>query len=130
MNFDEKMATEMEEFNKSYKGELEEYSKIGNYENFKKIKNRLENLKKYDIRTIKNILVIKNDEVTVYFYFFSFNYTDHNVEIEKYLNYENYNLYASIDAQFINLNELNKMAFTMAQVKDIADEVIGGTDGN
>ena len=129
MNFDEKMATEMEEFNKSYKGELEEYSKIGNYENFEKIKNRLESLKNYDIRTIKNILVIKNDEVTVYFSFFSFNYTDHNVEIEKYLNYENYNLYASIDAQFINLNELNKMAFTMAQVKDIADEVIGGTDG-
>ena len=87
-------------------------------------------IKNYDIRTIKNILVIKNDEITVYFSFFSFNYTDHNVEIEKYLNYENYNLYASIDAQFINLNELNKMAFTMAQVKDIADEVIGGTDGN
>ena len=130
MNFDKKMATEMEEFNKSYKGELEEYSKIGNYENFKKIKNRLENLKNYDIRTIKNILVIKNDEITVYFSFFSFNYTDHNVEIEKYLNDENYNLYASIEAQFINLNELNKMAFTMAQVKDIADEVIGGTDGN
>ena len=130
MNFDEKMATEMEEFNRNYKGEIEEYSKIGNYENFEKIKNRLENLKNYDIRKIKNILVIKNDEITVYFSFFSFNYTDHNVEIEKYLNYENYNLYASIDAQFINLNELNKMAFTMAQVKDIADEVIGGTDGN
>ena len=61
MNFNEKMATEMEEFNKSYKGELEECSKIGNYENFEKIKNRLESLKNYDIRTIKNILVIKND---------------------------------------------------------------------
>lgn len=125
MNISEKIALDMEKFYKRYSEEIDEYKKIGNNENLEKIINKLRDLETYDISSDNNIIFIKKDDITVYFSFYDFEYTSHNIEIFKYYNGENYNLYVSIEAQFIDLAELREMSQMMTDVKTIADEVIG-----
>lgn len=125
MNISEKIALDMEKFYKRYSEEIDEYKKIGNDKNLEKIINRLRDLETYDISSDNNIIFIKKDDITVYFSFYDFEYTSHNIEISKYYNGENYNLYVSIEAQFIDLDELREMSQMMTDVKIIANEVIG-----
>lgn len=131
MNFDEKMAKEMEEFKGKYHKEISDYEKIRNEENYRKIIINLQGLGKFKIKEYPNkIIDIELGKVTIYFSFYSFNYWDCNIEIAQYLKGKKYNLYASIDTEFISLEELETMSKCITEVKNIIDEVIGGTDGN
>lgn len=125
MELSEKMALEMQKFNKRYAQEIEAYSGIATVKNLKEIVNRLNDLKAYEVSTIKDVVLVQKDNITVYFSFYSFNYTDKNVEITQYYNGENYNLYVSNDDGFITLDELREMSQMMTDVKAVADEVIG-----
>nr|DAT65349.1 MAG TPA: hypothetical protein [Caudoviricetes sp.] len=126
MNISEKIALDMEKFYKKYSEEIDEYKKIGNDKNLEKIINRLRDLKTYDISSDNNIIFIRKDNITVYFSFYDFEYTNHNIEIAQYHKGENYNLYVSNDDEFITLDELKEMSQMMTDVKIIADEIIGG----
>lgn len=130
MNISEKIALDMEKFYKRYSEEIDEYKKIGNDKNLEKLINRLRDLETYDISSDNNIIFVRKDDITVYFSFYDFEYTNHNIEISKYYNGENYNLYVSIDTQFIDLAELREMSQMMTDVKTIADEVIGVAAAN
>lgn len=126
MNFDEKMAKEMEEFNRKYGKEISDYKKIGNEENYRKVIINLQSLGKFKIKEYPNkIIGIELGKTTIYFSFYSFNYWDCNVEITQYLNGKKYNLYASTDTKFISLEELENMAECIKEIKNIIDEVIG-----
>ena len=126
MNFDEKMAKEMEDFKGKYHKEISDYEKIGNEENYRKIIINLQGLGKFKIKEYPNkIIGIELGKTTVYFSFYSFNYWDCNVEMDQYLNGKKYNLYASIDTEFINFEELENMAECIKEIKNIIDEVIG-----
>lgn len=125
MNISEKIALDMEKFYKKYSEEIDEYKKIGNNKNLEKIINRLRDLETYNISSDNNIIFIRKDNITVYFSFYDFEYTNHNIEIAQYHKGENYNLYVSNDDEFITLDELKGMSQMMTDVKTIADEVIG-----
>lgn len=126
MNFDEKMAKETEDFKGKYHKEISDYEKIGNEENYRKIIINLQGLGKFKIKEYPNkIIGIELGKTTVYFSFYSFNYWDCNVEMDQYLNGKKYNLYASIDTEFINFEELENMAECIKEIKNIIDEVIG-----
>ena len=125
MNISEKIALEMQEFNERYAQEIEAYSGIATVKNLKEIVNRLNDLKTYEVSTIKDVVLVQKDNITVYFSFYDFEYTNHNIEIAQYHKGENYNLYVSNDDEFITLDELKEMSQMMTDVKTIADEVIG-----
>lgn len=124
MNISEKIALDMEKFYKRYSEEIDEYQKIGNDKNLEKIINRLRDLETYDISSDNNIIFVRKDNIVVYFSFYDFEYTNHNIEIAQYHKGENYNLYVSNDDEFITLDELREMSQMMTDVKAIADEVI------
>ncbi|ATV34641.1 hypothetical protein [Fusobacterium pseudoperiodonticum] len=128
MNISEKIALDMEKFYKRYSEEIDEYKKIGNDENFEKLINKLRDLKTYDISSDNNLIFIRKNNITVYFSFYDFEYTNHNIEIAQYHKGENYNLYVSNDDEFITLDELKEMSQMMTDVKTIADEIIGVYD--
>ena len=128
MNISEKIALDMEKFYKRYSEEIDEYKKIGNNENFEKLINKLRDLKTYDISSDNNLIFIRKNNITVYFSFYDFEYTNHNIEIAQYHKGENYNLYVSNDDEFITLDELKEMSQMMTDVKTIADEIIGVYD--
>lgn len=125
MELSEKMALEMQEFNERYAQEIKAYSKLATIKNLKEIINRLNELEAYEVSTIKNVVLIQKDNITVYFSFYDFEYTNYNVEIAQYHKGENYNLYVSNDDGFITLAELKEMSQMMTKVKAVADEVIG-----
>lgn len=125
MNISEKIALEMQEFNERYAQEIEAYSGIATVKNLKEIVNRLNDLKAYEVSTIKDVVLVQKDNITVYFSFYDFEYTNHNIEIAQYHKGENYNLYVSNDDEYIRLDELRKMSQMMTDVKAVADEVIG-----
>nr|DAJ35234.1 MAG TPA: hypothetical protein [Caudoviricetes sp.] len=125
MNISEKIALEMQEFNERYAQEIKAYSEFATVKNLKEIINKLNDLETYEVSTIKDVVLVQKNNITVYFSFYDFEYTNHNIEISKYYNGENYNLYVSIDTQFIDLAELREMSQMMTDVKTIADEVIG-----
>lgn len=125
MNISEKIALDMEKFYKRYSEEIDEYKKIGNDKNLEKLINRLRDLETYDISSDNNLIFIRKDNIVVYFSFYDFEYTNHNIEIAQYHKGENYNLYVSNDDEFITLDELKEMSQMMTNVKVIADEVIG-----
>ena len=129
MNISEKIALDMEKFYKRYSEEIDEYQKIGNNKNLEKIIDKLRDLETYDISSDNNIIFIKKDNITVYFSFYDFEYTNHNIEIAQYHKGENYNLYVSNDDEFIKLDELKEMSQMMTEVKVVADEVIGVAGG-
>lgn len=124
MNISEKIALEMQEFNKRYAQEIEAYSGIATVKNLKEIVNRLNDLKAYEVSTIKDVVLVQKNNITVYFSFYDFEYTNHNIEIAQYHKGENYNLYVSNDDGFITLAELKEMSQMMTDVKAVADEVI------
>ncbi|WP_314320249.1 hypothetical protein [Fusobacterium pseudoperiodonticum] len=130
MELSEKMALEMQKFNKRYAQEIEAYSELATIKNLKEIVNRLNDLEVYEVSTIKDVVLVQKDNITVYFSFYSFNYTDKNVEITQYYNGENYNLYVSNDDGFITLDELREMSQMMTDVKNIADKVIEVAKGD
>lgn len=125
MNISEKIALEMQEFNERYAQEIKAYSGLATIKNLKEIINRLNDLEAYDVSTIKDVVLIQKDNITVYFSFYDFEYTNHNIEIAQYHKGENYNLYVSNDDSFITLDELKEMSQMMTNVKAVADEVIG-----
>lgn len=125
MNISEKIALDMEKFYKRYSEEIDEYKKIGNDKNLEKLINRLRDLETYNISSDNNIIFIRKDNIVVYFSFYDFEYTNHNIEIAQYHKGENYNLYVSNDDSFITLAELKEMSQMMTDVKAVADEVIG-----
>lgn len=125
MNISEKIALEMQEFNKRYAQEIEAYSGIATVKNLKEIVNRLNDLKAYEVSTIKDVVLVQKDNITVYFSFYDFEYTNHNIEIAQYHKGGSYNLYVSNDDGFITLAELKEMSQMMTDVKAVADEVIG-----
>ena len=125
MNISEKIALEMQEFNKRYAQEIEAYSGIATVKNLKEIINKLNDLETYEVSTIKDVVLVQKNNITVYFSFYDFEYTNHNIEIAQYHKGENYNLYVSNDDEFITLAELKEMSKMMTDVKTIADEVIG-----
>ena len=128
MNISEKIALEMQEFNERYAQEIKAYSEFATVKNLKEIVNRLNNLKAYEVSTIKDVVLVQKDNITVYFSFYDFEYTNHNIEIAQYHKGENYNLYVSNDDGFITLDELKEMSQIMTNVKAVADEVIGVTE--
>ena len=125
MELSEKMALEMQEFNERYAQEIKAYSEFATVKNLKEIVNRLNNLKAYEVSTIKDVVLVQKNNITVYFSFYDFEYTNHNIEIAQYHKGENYNLYVSNDDGFITLDELKEMSQMMTKVKAVADEVIG-----
>ena len=125
MNISEKIALEMQEFNERYAQEIKAYSEFATVKNLKEIVNRLNDLKAYEVSTIKDVVLVQKDNITVYFSFYDFEYTNHNIEIAQYHKGENYNLYVSNDDSFITLAELKEMSQMMTDVKAVADEVIG-----
>lgn len=125
MNISEKIALEMQEFNERYAQEIEAYSGIATVKNLKEIINKLNDLETYEVSTIKDVVLVQKNNITVYFSFYNFEYTNHNIEIAQYHKGENYNLYVSNDDEFITLDELKEMSKIMTDVKTIADEVIG-----
>ena len=125
MNISEKIALEMQEFNERYAQEIKAYSEFATVKNLKEIVNRLNDLKVYEVSTIKDVVLVQKDNITVYFSFYDFEYTNHNIEIAQYHKGENYNLYVSNDDEFITLDELKEMSQMMTNVKIIADEIIG-----
>lgn len=125
MELSEKMALEMQEFNERYAQEIKAYSEFATIKNLKEIVNRLNDLETYEVSTIKDVVLVQKDNITVYFSFYDFEYTNHNIEIAQYRKGENYNLYVSNDDGFITLAELKEMSQMMTKVKVIADEVIG-----
>lgn len=125
MNISEKIALEMQEFNERYAQEIKAYSKFATIKNLKEIVNRLNDLETYEVSTIKDVVLVQKDNITVYFLFYDFEYTNHNIEIAQYHKGENYNLYVSNDDGFITLAELKEMSQMMTKVKAVADEVIG-----
>ena len=125
MELSEKMALEMQKFNKRYAQEIKAYSEFATIKNLKEIVNRLNDLETYEVSTIKDVVLVQKDNITVYFSFYDFEYTNHNIEIAQYHKGENYNLYVSNDDEFIKLDELKEMSKMMTDVKTIADEVIG-----
>lgn len=125
MNISEKIALEMQEFNERYAQEIKAYSEFATVKNLKEIVNRLNDLKAYEVSTIKDVVLVQKNNITVYFSFYDFEYTNHNIEIAQYHKGENYNLYVSNDDEFIKLDELKEMSKMMTDVKTIADEVIG-----
>nr|DAQ40895.1 MAG TPA: hypothetical protein [Caudoviricetes sp.] len=125
MNISEKIALEMQEFNERYAQEIKAYSEFATVKNLKEIVNRLNDLKAYEVSTIKDVVLVQKDNITVYFSFYDFEYTNHNIEIAQYHKGENYNLYVSNDDEFITLDELKEMSQMMTNVKIIADEIIG-----
>lgn len=129
MNISEKIALDMEKFYKRYSEEIDEYKKIGNDKNLEKLINRLRDLETYDISSNNNLIFIRKDNIVVYFSFYDFEYTNHNIEIAQYHKGENYNLYVSNDDGFITLDELKEMSQMMTNVKAVADEVIGVAEG-
>lgn len=124
MELSEKMALEMQEFNERYAQEIKAYSEFATVKNLKEIVNRLNNLKVYEVSTIKDVVLVQKNNITVYFSFYDFEYTNHNIEIAQYHKGENYNLYVSNDDGFITLAELKEMSQMMTKVKAVADEVI------
>jgi hypothetical protein len=124
MNISEKIALEMQEFNERYAQEIKAYSEFATVKNLKEIVNRLNNLKAYEISTIKDVVLVQKNNITVYFSFYDFEYTNHNIEIAQYHKGENYNLYVSNDDGFITLDELKEMSQMMTNVKAVADEII------
>lgn len=125
MNISEKIALEMQEFNERYAQEIKAYSEFATVKNLKEIVNRLNDLKAYEVSTIKDVVLVQKNNITVYFSFYDFEYTNHNIEIAQYHKRENYNLYVSNDDGFIKLAELREMSQMMTNVKAAADEVIG-----
>ena len=125
MNISEKIALEMQEFYERYAQEIKAYSEFATVKNLKEIVNRLNDLKAYEVSTIKDAVLVQKDNITVYFSFYDFEYTNHNIEIAQYHKGENYNLYVSNDDEYIRLDELRKMSQMMTDVKAVADEVIG-----
>ena len=125
MNISEKIALEMQEFNERYAQEIKAYSEFATVKNLKEIVNRLNDLKAYEVSTIKDVVLVQKNNITVYFSFYDFEYTNHNIEIAQYHKGENYNLYVSNDDGFITLAELKEMSQMMTKVKAVADEVIG-----
>lgn len=130
MNISEKIALEMQEFNERYAQEIKAYSEFATVKNLKEIVNRLNNLKAYEVSTIKEVVLVQKNNITVYFSFYDFEYTNHNIEIAQYHKGENYNLYVSNDDGFITLAELKEMSQMMTKVKAVADEVIGVAAAN
>lgn len=130
MNISEKIALEMQEFNERYAQEIKAYSEFATVKNLKEIVNRLNDLKAYEVSTIKDVVLVQKNNITVYFSFYDFEYTNHNIEIAQYHKGENYNLYVSNDDEFIKLDELKEMSKMMTDVKTIADEVIGVAAAN
>lgn len=124
MNISEKIALEMQKFNERYAQEIKAYSEFATIKNLKEIVNRLNDLETYEVSTIKDVVLVQKDNITVYFSFYDFEYTNHNIEIAQYHKGENYNLYVSNDDEFITLDELKEMSQMMTNVKVIADEVI------
>lgn len=129
MNISEKIALEMQEFNERYAQEIKAYSEFATVKNLKEIVNRLNDLKAYEVSTIKDVVLVQKNNITVYFSFYDFEYTNHNIEIAQYHKGENYNLYVSNDDGFITLDELKEMSQMMTEVKVVADEVIGVAGG-
>ena len=125
MNISEKIALEMQEFNERYAQEIKAYSEFATVKNLKEIVNRLNDLKAYEVSTIKDVVLVQKNNITVYFSFYDFEYTNHDIEIAQYHKGENYNLYVSNDDEYIRLDELRKMSQMMTDVKAVADEVIG-----
>lgn len=125
MNISEKIALEMQEFNERYAQEIKAYSEFATVKNLKEIVNKLNDFEAYEVSTIKDVVLVQKDNITVYFSFYDFEYTNHNIEIAQYHKGENYNLYVSNDDEFITLDELKEMSKMMTDVKTIADEVIG-----
>lgn len=125
MNISEKIALEMQKFNERYAQEIKAYSEFATIKNLKEIVNRLNDLETYEVSTIKDVVLVQKDNITVYFSFYDFEYTNHNIEIAQYHKGENYNLYVSNDDGFITLDELKEMSQMMTNVKAVADEVIG-----
>ncbi|MBF1299640.1 MAG: hypothetical protein HXM97_01260 [Parvimonas sp.] len=130
MNISEKIALEMQEFNERYAQEIKAYSEFATVKNLKEIVNRLNDLKTYEVSTIKDVVLVQKDNITVYFSFYDFEYTNHNIEIAQYHKGENYNLYVSNDDEFITLDELKEMSQMMTDVKTIADKVMGVAEAN
>ena len=130
MNISEKIALEMQEFNERYAQEIKAYPEFATVKNLKEIVNRLNDLKAYEVSTIKDVVLVQKDNITVYFSFYDFEYTNHNIEIAQYHKGENYNLYVSNDDEYIRLDELRKMSQMMTDVKAVADEVIGVAAAN
>ena len=125
MNISEKIALEMQKFNERYAQEIKAYSEFATIKNLKEIVNRLNDLETYEVSTIKDVVLVQKDNITVYFSFYDFEYTNHNIEIAQYHKGENYNLYVSNDDGFITLDELKEMSQMMTNVKAVTDEVIG-----
>lgn len=130
MELSEKMALEMQKFNKRYAQEIEAYSELATVKNLKEIINRLNDLEAYEVSTIKDVVLVQKNNITVYFSFYDFEYTNHNIEIAQYHKGENYNLYVSNDDGFITLAELKEMSQMMTDVKTIADKVMGVAEAN
>nr|DAS77285.1 MAG TPA: hypothetical protein [Caudoviricetes sp.] len=130
MNISEKIALEMQEFNERYAQEIKAYSEFATVKNLKEIVNRLNDLKTYEVSTIKDVVLVQKDNITVYFSFYDFEYTNHNIEIAQYHKGENYNLYVSNDDEFITLDELKEMSQMMTDVKTIANKVMGVAEAN
>lgn len=124
MNISEKIALEMQEFNEKYAQEIKAYSEFATVKNLKEIVKRLNDLEAYEVSTIKDVVLVQKDNITVYFSFYDFEYTNHNIEIAQYHKGENYNLYVSNDDGFITLAELKEMSQMMTKVKAAVDEVI------
>nr|DAS87551.1 MAG TPA: hypothetical protein [Caudoviricetes sp.] len=58
MELSEKMALEMQKFNKRYSQEIKAYSEFATVKNLKEIVNRLNNLKAYEVSTIKDVVLV------------------------------------------------------------------------
>ena len=130
MNISEKIALEMQKFNERYAQEIKAYSELATIKNLKEIVNKLNDLEAYEVSTIKDVVLVQKDNITVYFSFYDFEYTNHNIEIAQYHKGENYNLYVSNDDSFITLDELKEMSQIMTDVKTIADKVMGVAEAN
>ena len=130
MELSEKMALEMQKFNERYAQEIKAYSELATIKNLKEIVNKLNDLEAYEVSTIKDVVLIQKDNITVYFSFYDFEYTNHNIEIAQYHKGENYNLYVSNADGFITLAELKEMSQMMTNVKAVADEVIEFSKAN
>ena len=106
---------------------------IASKDNFREILRKFDKLEKYEVDVWCDCITLTTKidyfYLDIHFDFFEFNLDDLELtksEMDRYLNKEYYNLYFSMQEEFIDYKELKAINEAMEEIKGIIDEVIGG----
>lgn len=133
MDIYKQKGIEIEELLQTHQGEVKQYERIGNQDNFKKIIEILQSLGEYEIilddsyedeAKMYGATKIKIREYNFYFSFFDFYGLDATFDMKEYIAGNRYRLDTYFEKEFIDFDTLAKVHYHMKKLKTIIDDVI------